>query len=108
MNEGLVHRGYRTFLNCPVCRREVLTVEQAHYLTNAIHIGNRIMAETYLSAHGCRLLILAPRKLETAQLTSHRILVAPICKSHRELDPAKLERLCLLGSRLGQILEEKM
>jgi len=98
-------RGYRTLLNCPVCGREVLTVTQAHYLTNTVHTGNIGLAEKYLAAHDCGLLIFEPLKLETCQLSGCRVIVAPVCKNHR-IDFDRLEREVLLACRFGQILRE--
>jgi hypothetical protein len=99
---------YRAFLHCPVCLKQILTLEQARLVTNLI--DNRLYeeAEIYLSTHGLRLFLLEPVKTETKQLLSHRIVVGAVCKSHRQIDFQKIEQTVVLASRYGQVTKETL
>ena len=98
-------RGYRVLCFCPVCFRQILTVEGAALLKNAVQMRDVDFAEAFLAAHGCNLLVLVPRNIEVAQLLNNRVALAPICNRHSNLDASKIEHNIILASRFGKIIK---
>jgi len=96
-------RGYRVLASCPICLRQLLTVEEAWSLAEAFASAeNCKLVEAFADEHDMGLLILVPQKPETAQLLDHRLVLAPICREHSEIDGADLEKRVLLISRYGK------
>jgi len=67
---------------------------------------NYELVEAFADARDMALMILVPRKPETAQLLDHRLVLAPICRDHSEIDGADLEKRVLLISRYGKKVKE--
>jgi hypothetical protein len=93
-------KGYRVVRSCPVCFKELLSVEEAQQLVEAfIAPQNYKRVEAFTTAHNIGLLILVPQNLETAQLAGFHLVLAPICKNHQQIDGEEIERRILLDSR---------
>lgn len=105
---GAPYSRYRAFLHCPICLKQILTVEQARLLTNLVNNGLLEEAQLWLSMRGLRLFMLEPTKTETTQLLSHRIVVGAVCKSHRQIDFQKIEQTVVLASRYGQVTKSAL
>ena len=98
---------YRAFLHCPLCLKEVLSTEDARLLTNLIHNGLLEEAEVYLSVRGLRLFMLEPEG-EARQLLNRRVVVGAVCMSHRQVDFERIEYVCVLASKYGQVTKETL
>ena len=105
--EKFCGNGCRILTHCPLCLREFLTVEEARLLAEAFASAeNYELVEAFADARDMALMILVPRKPEKAQLLDHRLVLAPICRDHSEIDGADLEKRVLLISRYGKKVKE--
>jgi len=105
--EKFCWRGYRTLTFCPICLKELLSVEETRLLTEAFASPqNSRLVEAFTAAHDIGLLILVPSNRETAQLLDFRLALAPICNHHSQIDGADLEKRVLLISRYGKKVKE--
>lgn len=101
--EKFCRNGYRVLTHCPLCLREFLKVEEARLLAEAFASAeNHELVEAFADAHDMGLMVLVPRKPETAKLLDYRLVLAPICRDHSEIDGADLEKGVLLVSRYGK------
>lgn len=107
--ERFCWRGYRVLTFCPLCLREVLTVEETCVLTKAFSSPqNSKLVEAFTDAHDIGLLVLVPSKRETAQLLNYRLILAPVCSHHHsQIDALEIERRILQASRYGEIVKER-
>lgn len=93
-------KGYRVVKSCPVCFKELLSIEQAQQLVEAfIAPQNYKRVEAFTHKYNIALLILLPQNLETAQLAGFRLILAPICKNHQQIDGEEIEHRILLDFR---------
>jgi len=98
-------RGYRTLTFCPVCLKTLLSVEEARLLTEAFNsTQNSEKVETFTAAHNIGLMLLVPSKPETAQLLDYRLILAPVCNDHPEIDGPEIEKRILSVSTHGEII----
>jgi len=106
-NDFLALRGYRCVTFCPVCLRPTLSNKETRILANLINNCLLEEAEVYLSARGLRLFMLEPEG-EARQLLNRRVVVGAVCKSHRQVDLERIEHVCVLASKYGQVTKETL
>jgi len=105
--EKFCWKGYRVLTSCPICLKELLSVEETQQLVEAFASPqNSSLVEAFTVAHDISLLILVPSTSETAQLAGFRLILAPICRNHSKIVGEEIERrILLLASRFGEIVK---
>jgi len=104
--EEFCWNGYRVLTFCPICLKTHFSDEEARLLTKAFNsTQNSKKVEAFADAHDIAILILVPSKPETAQLLNYRLILAPVCNDHPEIDGPEIEKRILGISRFGEIVK---
>lgn len=104
--EKFCGNGYRVLTSCPICLREVLTIEKTRLLAKAFASPqNTQKVEAFASTHDIGTRVLVPSKPETAQLLDYRLILAPVCNCHSQIELGEIEKQSLLISGFGKIIK---
>jgi hypothetical protein len=101
-------KGYRVLLHCPLCLKEVLTVEEARLLMNLLHRGLLGEAEAFLDVRGLLLFIVEPRSTDRKQLLNNRIAVGSLCNAHKQVDSERIEQVLVFAGVYGHVERERL
>jgi hypothetical protein len=100
-------KGYRVLTSCPICFKELLSVQEAQQLVEAFSSPqNYSLVEAFTAAHSIGLLILIASNVETARLLNFRLILAPLCNHHTGIDAETIEHNIMMVSRFGEIVKD--